>query len=73
MSEFPYVSGYKQSWRDTAVAAVVNWIVNTFATRSYQAFVTDLMHLGREEFQRRLTAEQTKHDEEFLEGSNGDD
>lgn len=56
-SQFPYVSGYKESWRDRAVARAVNWIFNTFATTAYLNFIADLLLLGRSEFERRLREE----------------
>lgn len=56
-SQFPYMSGYKASWRDRAVARVINWVMEAFATTAYLNFITDLIMLGRTEFERRLRDE----------------
>ncbi|QIK62359.1 hypothetical protein G7068_03390 [Leucobacter viscericola] len=66
MSEFPYVSGYKQAWRDTAVVRIVNWVINTFATNAYRNFVADTMRLGRTEMQKRLDEENRVDPDKFL-------
>ena len=61
-SQFPYVSGYKSSWRDRAVARVINWVMETFATTAYLNFITELLMLGSAEFERRIREEARDRD-----------
>lgn len=56
-SQFPNTHGYKGAKRDRAVAAVVNWVIDTFATDGYYNFMVELITLGREEWRKKQTRE----------------
>jgi hypothetical protein len=53
----PKTYGYKASWRDRAVGVTVNWIINTFATRAYRAFIYMCVEHGREGLHDLITKE----------------
>lgn len=59
MSETPDFRGYTKPWRDRAVVAVTNWLLNTFATREYRGYLTTLIKLGRVELEKQLQESET--------------
>lgn len=60
---FPYWSGYKVKKRDVLAAGVANWVLNNVASKAYLNFITDLLTMGRAEFEKRLSESQMTSDE----------
>ncbi len=45
---------YRADWRDRLVGASCNWMINTFASREYRAFIGVCYDLGQGRLERKL-------------------